>query len=207
MITNLLGSASGWTMHPIPRSEGTDYVVIQDKDQHDQLALRGIVSNATYSDDCRGTIRDSDNKSCTITNMLTNPKASLRIITYVDNRCEPKSEVCSSIMPQNYNTKIYRLDRTGDGYMYRSMGPDLPGSYSGWTLNLTAHHVGFQYHIYQPPMPGQDGPYVGSLRSQPFYSYDCNGILRQGDSKVCQIINTVTNSSSTTTSTIGKSSR
>jgi ferredoxin len=200
------GSPAGWTIDLVPGSEGIQYKVIQYRPFSPMIDSLGLIANTSYSDNCLGTIINGENKTCTISNVVTNPQAYLKIITSVINHCVPKA-VCDVIGPDNFRTDITGIVvNNKEGIKYVPLGPILPGSLMGWVLHLFPGPDGLQYHVRQNPIVVQEGyPPINNLRSAVVHSNNCHGFLYQEDNRLCVISNTLTNTNSVSANSTARS--
>ena len=126
------GSSAGWTIDLVPCPKGIQYKVAQYRPFSSIIDSLGIIANTSYSDNCLGNIRNAENKTCTISNVVTNPQAYLKIITSVINHCIPKA-VCDVIGPDNFRTNISGIVINNKEASFQfPLGSTLPGSSTGW---------------------------------------------------------------------------
>jgi hypothetical protein len=101
----------------------------------------------------------------------SNETGHLRIITHVQNDCQPRNE-CSSIEANDFRTHVFTFFNDE----YQEKGKGLPGAEKGWTVLFPSiGPEGAQYNVRQ-----DSGGNVS-------YSSDCQGIIKAGDNITCTV--------------------
>ena len=180
-------SIQGWAVYLFPESDGLQYFV----SQATNTELSQLISlNTTFSEECRGLIKPGDVRHCKIINELNgnNIPARLKVITKVENNCNPKSD-CTHIDSGDFMAKIVVFEQNA---MRQKVKP-FPGDKDGWTVYFLPEQLpgtqwppygeGIQYKVEQETSP------IEGLIANTTYSHDCRSVIDKGFLKNCTITN------------------
>ena len=110
----------------------------------------------------------------------TSPNAKLKVYTKVENACKPPS-FCENIQDSDFLVKILTFENN----QLKQKVDSFRGDEKGWVVSLfSPKESGLQYEVSLEPNRTMRGMGLKTVKLG-----DCHGVLEQGDSKECTIVN------------------